>query len=39
MTNIPPLIYNPPMEPFLDVVFQDDDILVLNKQAGLLTVP
>lgn len=39
MTNIAPLIYNPPMEPFLDIVFQDDDILVLNKQAGLLTVP
>lgn len=39
MTNITPLVYNPPMEPFLDVVFRDDDILVLNKQAGLLTVP
>lgn len=32
-------IYNPPTEPFLDVIYQDDDILVLNKQAGLLTVP
>lgn len=31
--------YNPPTDPYLDVVFQDDDILVLNKQAGLLSVP
>ncbi len=31
--------YNPPTEPYLDVVFHDDDILVLNKQAGLLSVP
>ena len=27
------------MDPYLDVVFKDDDILILNKQAGLLTVP
>ncbi len=31
--------YNPPKEPYLDIIFQDNDILVLNKQAGLLTVP
>ncbi|MCC3862026.1 pseudouridine synthase [Pseudemcibacter aquimaris] len=34
-----PFIYNPPSDPFLEVIYQDDDILVLNKQAGLLTVP
>ena len=31
--------YNPPTEPYLDTVYHDNDILVLNKQAGLLTVP
>lgn len=31
--------YQPPMEPYLDVVYQDDDILVLNKPSGLLSVP
>ncbi|MDD7911034.1 RluA family pseudouridine synthase [Pseudovibrio exalbescens] len=35
----PPFIYNPPTEPFLDVLHQDDDILVLNKPSGLLSVP
>jgi tRNA pseudouridine32 synthase/23S rRNA pseudouridine746 synthase len=27
------------MEPMLDVVYQDDDVLVLNKPSGLLSVP
>jgi tRNA pseudouridine32 synthase/23S rRNA pseudouridine746 synthase len=31
--------YQPPMEPYLDVIFQDDDVLVLNKPSGLLSVP
>lgn len=30
--------YNPPLKP-LDVVYRDNDILVLNKPSGLLTVP
>jgi tRNA pseudouridine32 synthase/23S rRNA pseudouridine746 synthase len=33
------LNYNPPMEPYLEIVSQDDDILVLNKPSGLLSVP
>jgi len=33
-----PFIYNPPAKPFLSVVFYDDDILVLNKASGLLSV-
>lgn len=33
------MIYNPPMQPYLDVVYKDDDILVLNKPSGLLSVP
>lgn len=31
--------YKPPMDPYLDIVYQDEDILVLNKPNGLLTVP
>ncbi|MCB1583422.1 MAG: RluA family pseudouridine synthase [Xanthomonadales bacterium] len=27
------------MDPYLDVVYQDDDVLVLNKPSGLLSVP
>lgn len=34
-----PLAYNPPADPYLDIVFQDTDIIVLNKPAGLLSVP
>lgn len=33
------LNYLPPMEPYLNVLHVDDDILVLDKQSGLLTVP
>lgn len=31
--------YNPPKKPYLDIIHQDDDILVFNKPAGLLSVP
>lgn len=31
--------YTPPTEPWLDVVYQDNHILVLNKPSGLLSVP
>ena len=31
--------YRPPMEPYLSVVHVDDDILVLDKPSGLLSVP
>ena len=33
-----PFDYTPPMEPWLDVLHVDDDILILNKQSGLLSV-
>ncbi len=36
---MPPLPYTPPSEPFLDILFVDDHILVANKQSGLLSVP
>ncbi|MBD8064359.1 RNA pseudouridine synthase [Devosia sp. PTR5] len=31
--------YHPPMEPYLGVLHVDDDILVVDKQSGLLSVP
>jgi tRNA pseudouridine32 synthase/23S rRNA pseudouridine746 synthase len=31
--------YCPPLTPYLEIVFQDDDILILNKPSGLLSVP
>jgi tRNA pseudouridine32 synthase/23S rRNA pseudouridine746 synthase len=33
------LNYSPPLTPYLDIVYQDDHLLVLNKPSGLLTVP
>ena len=33
------MIYQPPKEPYLDVVYHDEDVLVLNKPSGLLSVP
>ena len=32
-------IYNPPREPYVSIVHQDADILVLDKPSGLLSVP
>lgn len=32
-------IYNPPLEPKYEIIYEDDDMLVLNKQSGLLSVP
>ncbi len=31
--------YQPPLQPYLEIVYQDEDILVLNKPSGLLSVP
>lgn len=39
MVANPDFIYRPPMSPYLDIVYQDDDIVVLNKPSGLLSVP
>lgn len=33
------LNYAPPVTPYLDIIYQDDHILVLNKPSGLLSVP
>ncbi len=32
-------IYNPPKEPYLDIIYDDDDIVVVNKPSGILSVP
>ena len=39
MAANPDFIYRPPLTPYLDIVYQDDDLVVLNKPSGLLTVP
>ncbi|MDF0533920.1 bifunctional tRNA pseudouridine(32) synthase/23S rRNA pseudouridine(746) synthase RluA [Shewanella yunxiaonensis] len=31
--------YNPPRLPWLDILYQDRDIIVINKPSGLLSVP
>jgi len=36
--KLPPLIYDPPDEP-LNILYKDDDLLVLSKPSGLLSVP
>ncbi len=36
--KLPPLFYDPPSEP-LKILYQDDDLLVLSKPSGLLSVP
>lgn len=32
-------IYNPPQDPFLDILYDDEDFIVVNKPSGLLSVP
>ncbi len=31
--------YQPPTHPYLEIIYQDDALLILNKPSGLLTVP
>ena len=39
MAANPDFVYQPPMHPFIDIIYQDNDIVVLNKSSGLLSVP
>lgn len=39
MSANPDFIYLPPLSPYLDIIYQDDDIVVLNKASGILSVP
>ena len=31
--------YHPPLEPYLDLLYEDDCIMVVNKPSGILSVP
>lgn len=35
----PDFIYRPPMSPYLEIMYQDEDLVVINKSSGLLSVP
>jgi len=35
----PDFVYRPPQQPYLQIIYQDDDLVVVNKPSGLLTVP
>ncbi|MBV7261285.1 bifunctional tRNA pseudouridine(32) synthase/23S rRNA pseudouridine(746) synthase RluA [Photobacterium sp. WH77] len=39
MNPLPPLDYNPPADPWLDVLYVDRDIIAVNKPSGLLSNP
>lgn len=39
MSANPDFIYQPPITPYLEIIYQDADLVVLNKPSGLLTVP
>ena len=39
MSANPDFIYLPQMSPYLDIIYQDNDIVVLNKSSGILSVP
>lgn len=32
-------VYKPPTDPWLDIVYRDRDVLIVNKPSGLLSVP
>lgn len=34
-----PFVYDPPQEPFLDILYEDEDMIAVNKPAGILSVP
>lgn len=35
----PPFTYNPPADPFISVLHDNEEFLILSKQSGLLSVP
>ena len=39
MSANPDFVYAPPQTPYLSIVYKDNDLVVLNKGSGLLTVP
>lgn len=39
MSANPDFIYQPAMSPYLEILYQDDDLIILNKASGILSVP
>jgi tRNA pseudouridine32 synthase/23S rRNA pseudouridine746 synthase len=39
MAANPDFIYLPPMTPYLEIIYQDNDLVLLNKPSGILSVP
>ena len=39
MSANPEFVYRPPFSPYLSLLYHDDDVLVVNKPSGLLSVP
>ena len=39
LMRYPPWMYNPPTDPWLHVLYQDEHIIAVNKPSGLLSVP
>ncbi|WP_286233607.1 bifunctional tRNA pseudouridine(32) synthase/23S rRNA pseudouridine(746) synthase RluA [Thalassotalea sediminis] len=39
MSANPAFVYSPPQTPYLEILYQDNDIVVVNKPSGLLSVP
>lgn len=39
MSANPEFVYRPPFSPYLSFLYHDDDVLVVNKPSGLLSVP
>ena len=39
MSANPDFVYLPPISPYLDIIYQDNDMVVLNKASGILSVP
>lgn len=39
MSWMPDFLYQPPLNPYLKILYQDDDLLILDKPSGLLSVP
>lgn len=39
MSANPEFVYRPPQSPYLSLLYHDDDVMVVNKPSGLLSVP
>jgi tRNA pseudouridine32 synthase/23S rRNA pseudouridine746 synthase len=39
LEEVDAFVYRPPQRPWLSIVYQDDDIIVVDKPSGLLSVP